>query len=175
VAIAAFGVVHGLVSLLLAPMRNLTQTAQTLVRQPEDVRKILVFTVQLVAGFGIMALILFETPLRELILTRIMGLTPELVAYSAPALTIAFVMAPFWACAALFRGLLARARTTLSLAASGVLRIGSAALAASISFAYPEFNGAVLGIGAWVLSYAIETAISSWRLTRLGWFVEQSS
>ena len=173
-AIAAFGVVHGLVSLLLAPMRNLTQTAQTLVKRPEDVRRMMVFTGQLIAGFGIAALILFETPLRGMILTNVMGLTPELAAYSAPALTIAFVMAPFWACAALFRGLLARARTTLSLAASGVLRIASAGVAASTSFAYPEFNGAVLGIGAWVLSYAIETVISSWRLTRLGWFVEQA-
>ena len=72
----------------------------------------------------------------------------------------------------LFRGLLARSRTTLSLALSGALRIMSAGAAASVSYAYPELNGALMGIGAWILSYAIETAISSWRLTRLGWYVE---
>jgi Na+-driven multidrug efflux pump len=171
-AIAAFGVVHGLVSLLMAPMRNLTQSAQTLVKRPEDVRQMIVFSAQLVAIFAIAALVLFETPLRSWILKGVMGLTPELAAYSTPALTIAFVMAPFWACAALFRGLLARSRTTLSLALSGALRIISAGAAASVSYAYPELNGALMGIGAWILSYAIETAISSWRLTRLGWYVE---
>src|SRR5690606_7859913 len=114
-AIAAFGVVHGLVSLLMAPMRNLTQTAQTLVARREDVRTIVVFTGQLVAGFTLLALVLFHTPLRDRILRGIMGLTPELAAYAEPALTIAFVMAVFWAATALFRGLLAKARTTRSL------------------------------------------------------------
>ena len=171
-AIAAFGVVHGLVSLLMAPMRNLTQSAQTLVKRPEDVRQMLVFSSQLVAIFVIAALVLFETPLRDWMLKSVMGLTPELAAYSAPALTIAFVMAPFWACAALFRGLLARSRTTLSLAMSGALRIICAGGAASVSYAYPELNGALIGIAAWILSYVVETLISSWRLMLLGWYVE---
>jgi len=171
-AIAAFGVVHGLVSLLMAPLRNLTQSAQTLIKRREDVRQMFIFTSQLVAFFALVALVLFETPLRHWVLGDVMGLTGELEAYATPALTIAVVLAPFWSAAALFRGLLARARTTRSLAVAGTLRIAAAAVAASITLAHPELNGALVGIGAWMLSYAIESAISGWRLARLGWYVE---
>ncbi|MCB1510331.1 MAG: hypothetical protein KDJ36_05460, partial [Hyphomicrobiaceae bacterium] len=175
VAIAAFGVTHGLVSLLMAPMRNLTQTAQTLVAQRPDVRVIGTFTVQLIVTFTLLALVLFDTPLRHQILGGIMGLTPQLAAYCEPALSISFAMAGFWACTALFRGLLAKARTTKSLAASGILRIATAAIAGSISLSHPDWNGALLGVIAWVLSYVVESMISVWRLKRLGWFVEAKS
>ena len=171
-AIAAFGVIHGLVGLLMGPMRNLAQTAQTLVSRREDVRVILVFTGQLIAGFMVLALLLFQTPLSDVILRGIMGLTPELAAYCEPAMGMAFAMAAFWACTAVFRGLLSKARTTTSLAAAGVLRIGTAAAAGSVSLAYPELNGGLLGVGAWILSYVVETTLSGWRLRRLGWFVE---
>jgi Na+-driven multidrug efflux pump len=171
-AIAAFGVVHGLVSLLMAPVRNLAQSAQTLVAQREDVRAMIVFSVQLVALFMLLALVLFHTPLRDTVLKGLMGLTPELASYSRPAMEISFLMAAFWGCTALFRGLLAKARTTGSLAASGVLRIVTAAAASSITLANPDLNGAVLGVTAWMLSYAVEMAVSTWRLCKLGWFVE---
>ena len=171
-AIAAFGVVHGLVSLLMAPMRNLAQTAQTLVARREDVRLILTFSGQLVGLFTLFALVLYQTSLSDVVLISVMGLTPELVGYIEPAMKFSFAMAAFWACTAVFRGLLAKARTTTSLAASGLCRIGTAELAGSLSLVYPEMNGAVLGLGAWVLSYVSETAISSWRLRRLGWYVE---
>jgi len=171
-AIAAFGVVHGLVSLLMGPMRNLAQTAQTLVARREDVRVMLVFTSHLIAMFTVLALALFQTPLRDTILRGVMGLPPELASYCEPAMGIAFLMAAFWSCAALFRGLLAKARTTGFLAAGGMLRIGTAVLAGAISLGHPEWNGAVLGVAAWTLSYVVETALSGWRLRRLGWYVE---
>ncbi|MGD9803518.1 MAG: hypothetical protein AB7E81_18750 [Hyphomicrobiaceae bacterium] len=172
IAIAAFGVVHGLVSLLMAPMRNLTQSAQTLVARREDVRTMLVFAAQLIVIFAALAFVLFETPLRERILRGVMGLTPELATYAAPALVLSLILAPFWSLAALFRGLLAKARTTGSLAASGILRILSAAVASSTMIAWPDVNGAFVGVLVWTLSHAVETAISTWRLRRLGWFVE---
>jgi len=173
-AIAAFGVVHGLVSMLVAPMRNLTQSAQTLVSRREDIRTMVVFTCQLIVIFMALAFVLFETPLRERILRGVMGLTPELAAYSSPGLVLALVLTPLWSFTALFRGLLARARTTGSLAASGVLRIASAALAGTVTLASPDVNGAFLGVSAWILSYAVETVISTWRLRRLGWFADTS-
>ena len=170
-AIAAFGIIHGLVSLLMAPMRNLAQTAQTLVTRREDVRVMFVFMAQLIAGFTVFALALFQTPLRDTILRDIMGLTPELTAYCEPAMGATFTMAVFWACTALFRGLLAKARTTTALAMAGVLRVATAVAAGSISLGYPDLNGGLLGVGAWVLSYVVESCLSGWRLRRLGWFV----
>ena len=83
-AIAAFGVTHGLVSLLMGPMRNLTQTAQTLVNQREDVRVLIVFTGQLVAIFALLAIALFHTPLRDEILHGVMGLFDAWVTYRVP-------------------------------------------------------------------------------------------
>ena len=171
-AIAAFGVVHGLASLLMGPMRNLTQTAQTLVARREDVRVMFAFTAQLVVFFTLLALVLFETPLRDTILLSIMGLPPSLAAYCEPALTVSIAMAAFWSCTALFRGLLAKARTTKSLAASGVLRILTAAVVGFLSLGHSELNGASLGVAAWVTSYAVETAISTWRLRKLGWYID---
>ena len=70
------------------------------------------------------------------------------------------------------RGLLAKARSTGSLAVSGALRILTAAAAGTFALTHPELNGALLGVAAWILSYAIETAVSTWQLRRLGWFVE---
>lgn len=132
----------------------------------------LMFTGQLIAIFTVLAIALFQTPLRNLILADVMGLTPELAAYCEPALIASFVMATFWSLTALFRGMLARARTTKSLAASGVLRIVTAALAGAIALSFPELNGALLGLTAWILSYAVETVISAWRLNQMGWYVE---
>ena len=171
-AIAAFGVVHGLVSLLMAPVRNLAQSTQTLVTRREDVRTMLVFSGQLIATFTLLALVLFQTSLRDSVLKGLIGLTPELAAYCEPAMAVSFAMAVFWGCTALFRGLLAKARTTGSLAVSGVMRIVTAAVAGSFALANPEINGALLGVVAWILSYAVETAVSLWRLHRLGWFVD---
>jgi hypothetical protein len=171
-AIAAFGVVHGLVSLLMAPVRNLVQTAQTLVGRREDVRIMAIFTAQLVGLFTLLALVLFHTPLRDSILRGLIGLTPELASYSEPAMAISFAMAAFWGSSALFRGLLAKARTTGSLAASGILRVATAAAVSTVAIAYPDLNGAALGVSAWILSYAAETAVSTWRLSKLGWYAE---
>ncbi|MEM7403733.1 MAG: hypothetical protein AAF458_00510 [Pseudomonadota bacterium] len=171
-AIAAFGVAHGLVSLLMGPMRNLVQTSQTLIGSRQDVRVMMVFTVQLIGLFALLALVLFHTPLKHVVLLDIMGLSPELAGYCEPAMQIAFIMAAFWSSSALFRGLLARARTTTALAFGGVLRVAMAVLAASYSLINPEVNGALLGVATWILSYVVETALSGWRLHRLGWYVE---
>jgi Na+-driven multidrug efflux pump len=171
-AIASFGVVHGLISLLIAPMRNLTQSAQALVSRREDVRVITVFTVQLVVFFSLLVSVLFLTPLRGWVLSDAMGLTGDLAAMSEPALAAGFAMVTFWACAALFRGLLAKARTTRSLAVGGLMRIATAGVVGALVLAYPNVNGPLLGIIAWIVSYAVETAISAWRLHRLGWYVQ---
>ena len=63
-------------------------------------------------------------------------------------------------------------RWFLPLAAGGAMRIGTAAAAGAVSLAYPDWNGAVLGVAAWTLSYAAESAITGWRLRRLGWYVD---
>lgn len=165
-ALAAFGVVHGLVSLIFSPMRNLVQTAQTLVASRADARVLGLFTLQLAGAFAGVAVVLFHTPLEGWVLDSVMGLTRELSDYCAVALRLAFAMAFFWAIAAFFRGLLAGARSTTMLAASAALRVLSVAALGSATFFAPDLNGALLGLGAWILAYAMESGLLGWRLRR---------
>ncbi len=167
-ALAAFAVVYGLASLMLSPLRNLVQTAQTLVRSAADRRVMLRFALQLILGFAAFAALLFHTPLDGPILADAMGLEPALERYSAPAMQAAFLMAAFWGFSAVFRGLLAGARATGALAVSGLGRVGAALLVALTALALPEGNGAVIGLLAWMTGYAAEAAILALRLRRLG-------
>src|SRR5262245_21745153 len=111
----------------MAPVRNLAQLAQTLLGRREDVSILVVFSAQVVTLFTLLALVLFHTPLRDTILRGLIALTPELASYAEPALAISLAVAAFWGCTALFRGLLAKALTTGSLAASRLVRIVTAA------------------------------------------------
>ena len=167
-ALAAFAVVYGLAGLMLSPLRNLVQSAQTLVRQPGDRRVMMKFAGQQMLFFGAVALLLFHTPLDRLVLSVAMGLEPALEAYCAPAMQAAFLMAAFWGLSAVFRGLLAGARVTGALAVSGLARVSAATLVAAASLLLPSGNGAVIGLAAWMAGYGAEAAILAIRVRRLG-------
>ncbi len=167
-ALAAFAVVYGLASLMLSPLRNLVQSAQTLVRRAEDRLVLLRFASHLILFFGAVAAVLFHTPLDRVLLSGAMGLEPVLEAYCAPAMQTAFLMAVFWGLSAVFRGLLAGARATGALAISGLARIAAAALVAAAGLLLPGGNGAVIGLAAWMAGYGAEAAILALRVRRLG-------
>ena len=166
-ALAAFSIVYGLVSLLMSPMRNLVATAQTLVKTIADRRPIFIFALHLIGFFGLLGFILFHSPLEDLLLADAMGLQAELRNYCLPALKLAFLMSVAWAYSALFRGLLAGARNTTMLAATGVTRIGVAALISSTSLLFVTANGAVIGIVGWMAGYGAEAGLLALRLRRL--------
>jgi Na+-driven multidrug efflux pump len=168
VALAAFGVVHGLVGLLFSPMRNLMQTTQTLVDTREDARVLLVFSLQLAGVFAVLALALFNTPLRAWVLSGVMGLNPALASYSAPAVSIAFAMAFLWALSALCRGLLANQRRTRLLALTAGIRLAAVGVTGAVFMAWPDANGAVMGLTAWMLAYAGEIVVLGRRLRASG-------
>jgi len=167
-ALASFGVAHGLVSLLFSPMRNLVQTTQTLVDTRADARVLLVFSLQLAAAFGVLALALFNTPLRDWVLSGVMGLTPALAAYSEPAMSVAFAMAFLWALSALFRGLLANQRRTRLLALTAGIRIAAVCVTGAAFMAWPDPNGALMGLVAWMLAYSFEIVVLGRRLRASG-------
>lgn len=166
-ALAAYSIVYGLVSLLMSPMRNLVPTAQTLVKTISDRRPIFIFALHLIVFFGLLGFVLFHTPLEDYVLVSAMGLQPTLRDYCAPALKLAFLMSAAWAYSALFRGLLAGARNTTMLAVSGVSRVGVAALILSISLLFVTANGAVIGLVAWMAGYAAEAGLLALQLSHL--------
>ena len=166
-ALAAYSIVYGLVSLLMSPMRNLVPTAQTLVKTIADRRSIFVFALHLIVFFGLLGFVLFHTPLENYVLFNAMGLKLELRDYCAPALQLAFLMSAAWAYSALFRGLLAGARNTTMLAVSGVSRVGVAALILSVSLLFVTANGAVIGLVAWMAGYVAEAGLLALQLRHL--------
>lgn len=170
-ALAAFGVAHGLAGLLLGPVRNLAHAAQTLVASRADFAIMVRFSIQLVVLSTVACVALFNTGLRAPLLRDIMGLDAQLAAACSPALVFISGVCAFWAFAALFRGMLASARTTGTLALTAGLRIGVAALVAAVGLTVAGLEGAVLGMAAWIASYAIETLVTGVRLHRLGWYV----
>ena len=166
-ALAAFNIVYGLVSLIMSPMRNLVQTAQTLVKTAADRRVLHRFTLQLIAGFAAIAVLLFYTLLEDLLLVDVMGLEAELEAYCKPAFALTFLMAAAWAFSALGRGLLAGRRSTGMMAASGAARIGVATVVSAVTLVFVGVNGAVVGFLAWTAGFGAEAALLAHRLRTL--------
>lgn len=164
-ALASFGVVHGLASLMLSPLRNLVQTAQTLAHSWADVAVLYRFTHRLVLFFTVVvALVFLIPPTRAWVLNGVMGLTPELAAYSAPGVMIVFFVAAFWGYAALGRGLLAGARRTGRVAVSAVSRLGLVCLVGLGVLLFPGVNGCLFGIAAWGLTFLVEAALLNHRV-----------
>lgn len=166
-ALAAYSIVYGLVSLLMSPMRNLLQTAQTLVKVISDRRPIFIFTLHLIGFFGLVGFILFHTSLEKYVLVDAMGLKPELRSYCLPALKLAFLMSAAWAYSALFRGLLAGARDTTMLAVSGMTRIAVAAIIVSTTLYFVSANAVIIGLAGWMAGYAVEAALLAIQLKRM--------
>ena len=163
-ALAAFGVVHGLTGLMMSPIRNLLHTAQTLARTAADRAALRRFAVQVILVFALIAIGLFDTTVSHFVLGRLMGLSAELEAACAPAMRFAFVMAAAWGFSALLRGFLAGARRTGSLALTGAGRLVVAGLVGTVAFAASDLDGALLGLAAWFAGYGAEAAYLAFRL-----------
>jgi Na+-driven multidrug efflux pump len=167
-AIASFGIVYGLVRIILAGPRNLVQTSQSLVHGREDLRAMFQFTLGLILFYCGLIFVLFYTPLNEWILGVVIGLTTELSGYCQKALKLIFLIAIFWATAATLRGTLSAMRKTFVIAVSAGVRLVVFAGIGSFAFLYPHLNGAVLGVLAIAGAFAAETILLSWYLWQQG-------
>lgn len=163
-AIASFGVTYGLVRLILAPLRNLVQTTQILVKKRADLKAIFQFTFGLILFYIGLNYLMFYTPMNAWILNGLMGLSLELSRYMTPAVRIIFMVAIFWATASLLRGVLSAMRQTRIIAVTAGLRLAVMAGIGSLSFFYVDFNGAVLGVLAFAGSFVAETMVLGWYL-----------
>ena len=163
-ALAAFGVLDGLWRVMLAPLRNLAQTAQTLVRIHEDRRVMTIFAFQVIAGFAALSAVFYAGPIRGWVLRVVMGLTSELAETMAPALFLFVVLAFTLGTSALFRGLLLSMRVTGQIAKSAGVRLVLVISIGSLGLAFPGMNGAVLGVLAMIGGFAAELTVLGIRL-----------
>jgi len=158
-AIASFGIVYGLVRIILAGPRNLVQTSQSLVHGREDLRAMFQFTIGLILLYCGLIFVLFYTPLNEWILEVVMGLTAELSGYCRNAVKLIFLIAIFWATTATLRGTLSSMRKTSVIAVSAGVRMAVFAAIGFFAFLYPDLNGAVLGVFSFAGAFAAETIL----------------
>ena len=163
-ALAAFGVVNALNSLVASPLRNLVQTAQALVRNRADMRVMLIFAHRLAIAYSVLVLILFYTPLRELILNGIMGLPATLSSYAAPGVQMLLLVVIVWGYSSLFRGLLSAMRKTQVIAGSAVIRLLVVVAVGSVTLFKPDLNGAAVGVAAVGCAFMAEVLILGWRV-----------
>ncbi|MBM3343925.1 MAG: hypothetical protein FJY56_17710 [Betaproteobacteria bacterium] len=163
-ALAAFGVVNALKSLVASPLRNLAQTAQALVHSRADMRVILQFANRLTLVYAVLVALMFYTPLRDVILGNIMGLSGELRDYAIPGVQMIMLVAVCWGYSSLFRGLLSAMRKTQIIAGSALIRLVVVIAVGSVTLIAPNLNGAAVGVAAIGAAFLAEAAILGWRL-----------
>jgi Na+-driven multidrug efflux pump len=163
-ALAAFGVVNALKSLVASPLRNMVQTAQALTHSRHDLKVMMTFAHRLTIVYAIIVGVLFYTPVRDLILTGIMGLRGELAQYATPGVRMMLVVVVFWGYASLFRGLLSAMRKTGAIAGSAVIRLMVVTAVGSVTLIAPNLNGAAVGVAAVGAAFLAESLILGWRL-----------
>jgi Na+-driven multidrug efflux pump len=163
-ALAAFGVVNALKSLVASPLRNLMQTAQALVHNRADMQVILKFAHRLTLVYALLVGFLFYTPMREVILNGVMGLPANISNYATPGVQMVMLVVIMWGYSSLFRGLLAAMRKTQVIAGSAMIRLLVVIAVGSITLFVPHVNGAAIGVAAIGAAFLAEALILGWRL-----------
>jgi Na+-driven multidrug efflux pump len=165
-ALAAFGVVNALKSLVASPLRNLVQTAQALVHSRHDLRVMLQFAHRVTIVYVVLVGALFYTPLRDVILSDIMGLPARLNGYATPGVQMILLVVIVWGYASLFRGLLAAMRLTRAIAGSAAIRFVVVTAVGSVTLIAPNLNGAAVGVAAIGGAFLAEALILGWLVIR---------
>lgn len=165
-ALAAFGVVNALKSLVASPLRNLVQTAQALTHSRHDLRVILQFAHRVTLVYVLLVAALFYTPMRDVILSGVMGLPPHLSTYATPGVQMIVFVVIVWGYASLFRGLLSAMRQTRAIAGSAVIRLMVVTAVGSVTLVAPDLNGAAVGVAAVGGAFLAEALILGWRVSR---------
>jgi Na+-driven multidrug efflux pump len=163
-ALAAFGVVNALNSLVASPLRNMVQTGQALVHNRHDMHVMLRFAHRLTLVYVVLVGILFYTPMRDVILSGIMGLPGTLSSYATPGVHMVLLVVIVWGYASLFRGLLAAMRRTGAIAGSAAMRLLVVTAVGSVTLIAPHLNGAAVGVAAVSAAFLTEALILGLRL-----------
>jgi Na+-driven multidrug efflux pump len=161
-ALAAFGVVNALKSLVASPLRNMAQTAQALVHNRDDMHVILRFANRITLVYAVLVGCLFYTPLRDVILTGVMGLPEKLSRYATPGVQMILLVVIVWGYSSLFRGLLSAMRKTQVIAGSALIRLLVVVAVGSVTLFAPNLNGAAVGVAAVGCAFLAEVLILGW-------------
>ncbi|MFT5174150.1 MAG: O-antigen/teichoic acid export membrane protein [Gammaproteobacteria bacterium] len=166
-AIAAFGVLDGMMRVLLGPLRNLTPAVQTLTQSRVDIGIMLKFAIQIALVFSLLMGVMQIGTVGRWTLESVMGLPPDMAAYVAPALSLSFVLALCMTASSFARGLLLSSRKTGAIAVSSVARIVAAGVVGAIALTMTEVNGAVVGMLSLIAAFATEALMLGMRVLQV--------
>ena len=166
-AIAAFGVLDGLIRVLLSPLRNLIHTTQALVKNRADARVVIIFSLHAAIFFGTIMLC-FNIPIvRDFVLYNLMGLTTEMADAVTPALQLSAILALCMAAGGVTRGLLIASKNTGAIAATSAVRVGAVFAVGLIGAAIGATDGAMLGLLGLTFAFGAEAVVLAWRLVAI--------
>lgn len=121
-ALAAYGVIRGLLFLLAGPMRNLQQAYLTLVRDRTDYAVLVIFFRRVAAGMALL-MVLIAYPLNAPVLGWIMGLAEPMRRYIVLPLACCALFPIFYGASHLFRGYFAGEHRTGILSRSTIYKV----------------------------------------------------
>ena len=142
----------------------MVQMTQALVHSRQDMHVMLRFAHRVTLVYVVLIASLFYTPMRDVILTRIMGLPHTLSSYATPGVQMVLLIVVVWGYASLFRGLLSAMRRTGAIAGSAVIRLLVVTAVGSVTLIAPHLNGAAVGVAAVSAAFLTEALILGLRL-----------
>ena len=125
------------------------------------------FVNRLAIIYACIVALLFYTPMREVILSGVMGLRADLAAYAQPGVQMMLFAALIWGYSSLLRGLLSAMRRTGAIAGSAAVRLLVVIAVGSITLFAPDLNGTVVGIGAIAAAFLAEALVLGFRVKKV--------
>ena len=168
-AIAAFGVLDGMIRVLLGPLRNLAQAVQTLTHNRADTRVIGKFAIHLAFIFTMTMCAFQSDMICRYALVHVMGLPTLMADYVAPALLLTPFLALSMAAAAYTRGQLLASRKTAAIAVASAARILAVGVLGLAVLSFSDANGAVVGVSALIAAFTTEAIILGGRILYAEW------
>ncbi len=166
-ALAAFGIIRGLLFLLAGPMRNLQQAYLALVSSRQDNLVLMRFSIALATALSLL-LLLIAGPLEAIILGRLLGIDASMSAYLRGAMALCAIFPVFYGASHLLRGWFSGIEKTRLLGTSTIIKCSFIMVLwwPLVHWQWP-ISGVVIAIGLLICAEIIEAiylALQSYRL-----------
>jgi len=162
VNLAAFGFVMSIAVLIEGPVMMLITTSVALVRNRESyllLRRFLIHLSLLVTGAG---LLLYFTPLYDLVFLRLMAIPPDIVQVAHPVLRILLLWPLAIAVRRFFQGILIWQGKSMLVTFGTVCRLVALSAIVVVGVSVGSISGALVGGLAMAISVTVEMVVIAW-------------
>jgi hypothetical protein len=162
-SLAAFPVAFSLTSLFWGPTIALRQVTVALTRDGETWRRVSRFVLTTGLALTTLLCVISFTPLLDLALTGLFGLSETVAAVAAPATRVMVPLPLAYTLHALFAGLLVKKARTSTVRTAKIVDLGVVALTLFLGLRYGGLQGSVLGAAAMTSGALVEVVWLCWR------------